>query len=132
MPFEDLPPRQQHILVYGPPKNETSRTGFHGILSYLRDSIEEARSDGYRDYMMNFMSATPCPVCRGKRLRPESLAVKINGLSIADFTSLSLNRSLRAAYALTSPARDTLLSDRIQREVIARVPFLHAVRHNSR
>ncbi|HWE86285.1 MAG TPA: excinuclease ABC subunit UvrA [Terracidiphilus sp.] len=126
-PFEDLPARQQHILVYGPPKNETSRTGFHGILSYLRDSIEEARSDGYRDYMMNFMSATPCPACRGKRLRPESLAVKINGLSIADFTALPLNRALGAAYELSFTAREALLADRIRREVVERLEFLCAV-----
>ncbi len=126
-PFEDLPARQQHILVYGPPKNETSRTGFHGILSYLRDSIDEARSDGYRDYMMNFMSATPCPACRGKRLRPESLAVKINGLSIADFTALPLNRALGAAYELNFTAREALLADRIRREVVERLEFLCAV-----
>ena len=44
-PFEDLPPKQQHILVYGPPKGEAPRTGFHGILAYLRDSVEEARSE---------------------------------------------------------------------------------------
>ena len=126
-PFEDLPPRQQHILVYGPPKGEAPRTGFHGILQYLRDSIEEARSDGYREYMMNFMSATPCPVCRGKRLRPESLAVKIGGLSIADFTALPLNRSLQAAYELTFTAREALLAERIRREIIERLEFLCAV-----
>jgi excinuclease ABC subunit A len=123
-PFEDLPARQQHILVYGPPKNETSRTGFHGILSYLRDTIEEARSDGYRDYMMNFMSATPCPVCRGKRLRPESLAVKIGGLSIADFTSLPLNRALSAAINLKFNAREALVAERIRREIVERLEFL--------
>ncbi len=100
LPFEDLPVKHQHLLVYGPPKNEAPRTGFHGILAYLRDSIDEARSEGYREYMMNYMSATPCPVCRGKRLRPESLAVKIGGLSIADFTSLPLNRALSAAINL--------------------------------
>jgi excinuclease ABC subunit A len=126
-PFEDLPARQQHILVYGPPKNETSRTGFHGILSYLRDTIEEARSDGYRDYMMNFMSATPCPVCRGKRLRPESLAVKIGGLSIADFTELPLNKALSAAINLSFNAREALVAERIRREVVERLEFLCAV-----
>ena len=52
-PFEELPPRQQHLLVYGPPKGEAPRTGFHGILSFLRDSIEEARSDSYRESMMS-------------------------------------------------------------------------------
>jgi excinuclease ABC subunit A len=127
LPFEDLPPRQQHILVYGPPKGETSRTGFHGVLAYLRDSVDEARSDGYRDYMMNFMSATPCPVCRGKRLRPESLAVKIGGLSIADFTALSLNRALSAAYELTFNARETLVAERIRREIVERLEFLVGV-----
>ncbi|MFP5235795.1 MAG: excinuclease ABC subunit UvrA [Acidobacteriota bacterium] len=126
-PFEDLPPKQQHILVYGPPKTETSRTGFHGILSFLRDTIDEARSDGYREYMMNFMSATPCPACRGKRLRPESLAVKINGMSIADFTHLPLNRALGAAYEFSFTAREALLADRIRREIIERLEFLCAV-----
>jgi excinuclease ABC subunit A len=126
-PFEDLPPRQQHILVYGPPKNEAPRTGFHGVLSFLRDSIEEARSEGYREYMMNFMSATPCPVCRGKRLRPESLAVKIGGLSIADFTSLPLNRALSAAINLAFTARESLVAERIRREVVERLEFLCAV-----
>jgi len=126
-PFEDLPPRQQHILVYGPAKNEAPRTGFHGILSFLRDTIEEARSDGYREYMMNFMSATPCPVCRGKRLRPESLAVKIGGLSIADFTALPLNRALSAAINLTFTARESLVAERIRREIVERLEFLCAV-----
>jgi excinuclease ABC subunit A len=126
-PFEDLPNKQQHILVYGPPKGEAPRTGFHGILQYLRDSIEEARSDGYREYMMNFMSATPCPVCRGKRLRPESLAVKTGGLSIADFTALPLNRALQAAYELSFTAREALLAERIRREIVERLEFLCAV-----
>jgi len=126
-PFEDLPPKQQHILVYGPPKNEAPRTGFHGILAYLRDSIEEAHSDGYREYMMSFMSATPCPVCRGKRLRPESLAVKIGGMSIADFTALPLNRALSAAINLHFTEREALLAERIRREIVERLEFLCAV-----
>ena len=126
-PFEELPPKQQHILVYGPPKGEAPRTGFHGILSFLRDSIEEARSDGYREYMMGFMSATPCPVCRGKRLRPESLAVKVGGLSIADFTALPLNRALSAAINLQFTEREALIAERIRREVVERLEFLCAV-----
>jgi excinuclease ABC subunit A len=127
LPFEELPPRQQHLLVYGPPKGEAPRTGFHGILAFLRDSIEEARSDSYRESMMSYMSATPCPVCRGKRLRPESLAVKIGGLSIADFTSLPLNRALSAAINLKFTARESLVAERIRREIAERLEFLCAV-----
>jgi excinuclease ABC subunit A len=127
LPFEDLPVKHQHILVYGPPKGEAPRTGFHGILSFLRDSVDEARSDGYREYMMSYMSATPCPVCRGKRLRPESLAVKIGGLSIADFTALPLNRALSAGINLTFTAREALVAERIRREIVERLEFLCAV-----
>ncbi|MGD0155735.1 MAG: excinuclease ABC subunit UvrA [Terracidiphilus sp.] len=126
-PFEDLPPKQQHILVYGPPKGEAPRTGFHGILAYLRDNVEEARSDSYREYMMSFMSAAPCPVCRGKRLRPESLAVKVGGLSIADFTALPLNRALSAAINLRFTDREALVAERIRREIAERLEFLCAV-----
>jgi excinuclease ABC subunit A len=126
-PFEDLPPKQQHILVYGPPKGEGPRTGFHGILAYLRDSVEEARSEGYREYMMSFMSATPCPACRGKRLRPESLAVKVGGLSIADFTALPLNRALSAAINMKFNERESLVAERLRREIEERLEFLCAV-----
>ncbi len=126
-PFEELPPRQQHLLVYGPPKGEAPRTGFHGILAFLRDSIEEARSDSYRESMMSYMSAAPCPACRGKRLRPESLAVKIGGLSIADFTALPLNRALSAAINLSFTARELLVVDRIRHEIAERLEFLCAV-----
>jgi len=126
-PFEDLPAKQQHLLVYGPPKGEAPRTGFHGILAYLRDNVEEARSDSYREYMMSFMSASPCPVCRGKRLRPESLAVKVGGLSIADFTALPLNRALSAAINLKFTEREALVAERIRREVAERLEFLCAV-----
>jgi excinuclease ABC subunit A len=126
-PFEELPPRQQHLLVYGPPKGEAPRTGFHGILSFLRDSIEDARSDSYRENMMSYMSAAPCPACRGKRLRPESLAVKIGGLSIADFTALPLSRALSAAINLSFSARELLVAERIRREIAERLEFLCAV-----
>ncbi|MGD1061868.1 MAG: excinuclease ABC subunit A, partial [Terracidiphilus sp.] len=126
-PFEDLPPRQQHLLVYGPPKGEAPRTGFHGILAYLRDNVEEARSDSYREYMMSYMSAVPCPVCRGKRLRPESLAVKVGGLSIADFTALPLNRALSAIINLQFTEREALVAERLRREIAERLEFLCAV-----
>src|SRR5438067_8676915 len=76
-PFEDLTTEQQNLFLYGPPRNEAGRTGFHGIFNYLRANLEDTRSEGYREYMMQYMSASLCPVCKGRRLRPESLAVTI-------------------------------------------------------
>ncbi|MFT4111958.1 excinuclease ABC subunit UvrA [Silvibacterium sp.] len=126
-PFEELPQKQQDLLLYGPPKSEAPRTGFHGILSYLRDSLEESKSDAYREWMMQYMSASVCPACKGRRLRPESLAVKVSGLSIADFTALPLNRALDAARAISFTSRDALIAERLRREVVERLEFLTAV-----
>jgi excinuclease ABC subunit A len=77
--------------------------------------------------MMSYMSAVPCPVCRGKRLRPESLAVKVGGLSIADFTALPLNRALSAAINLKFNEREALVAERLRREIAERLEFLCAV-----
>jgi len=141
-PFEALTKEQQDLLLYGPPKNEVGRTGFHGILRWLRDTLEDTKSEGYREYMMQYMSATECPRCHGNRLRPESLAVTIPmeltkseevatnkraDASIADFTSLSLERALLGARSMQFTGRERLIADRLQREIIERLEFLNAV-----
>jgi excinuclease ABC subunit A len=125
-PFEELSEKQQELLLYGPGA-EAPRTGFHGVFQWLRDSLEESKSDSYREWLLGYMSATICPVCQGKRLRPASLAVKVNDLSIADFTALPLGRALHAARALSFSAREALIADRLRREIIERLEFLNAV-----
>src|ERR1700749_2403484 len=125
-PFEELTEKQQELLLYGPGA-EAPRTGFHGVFAWLRDSLEESKSDSYREWLLAYMSATPCPVCHGKRLRPASLAVKVNDLSIADFTGLPLGRALNAARSLSFSAREALIADRLRREIIERLEFLNAV-----
>ena len=77
VPFSSLAPEHRDLLLHGPPKGEGGRTGFHGIFAYLRSNLEETKSEGYREYMMQYMSATICPRCKGRRLRPESIAVTI-------------------------------------------------------
>ena len=124
-PFEKLPDKIQSLLLYGEP--ERGKTGFRGILSYLKRNLEETSSDNYRDYMMDFMSATVCSVCRGKRLRPESLAVKVKGMSIADFTSLPVSRSLETARQIKLAGREETIAGRIVHEIVERLQFLHAV-----
>ena len=126
-PFEQLPQKQQDLLLQGPPSAEAPRTGFHGILAYLRDSLEEAKSDTYREWMMQYMSASECPVCHGQRLRPESLAVKIDGMSIAEFTALPMERALARARSISFTAREALIAERLRKEIVERLQFLNAV-----
>jgi excinuclease ABC subunit A len=127
LPFEQLPFKHQELLLVGPPQAEAPRTGFHGILAYLRDSLEEAKSDTYREWMMQYQSASECPVCHGQRLRPESLAVKIDGMSIAEFTALPMDRALDRARAISFTAREALVAERLRKEIVERLQFLNAV-----
>ena len=148
-PFSELTKPHQDIMLYGPPVGEAGRTGFHGIFAYLRANLEDTKSEGYREYMMQYMSATTCPACKGRRLRPESLAVtlpipiakpsnpkaadsatlavSLTTCSIADFTALSLERALTGARGMAFTGRERLIADRLQREIIERLEFLNAV-----
>ena len=126
-PSKTSPPTSSTSSSTAHRKGEAGRTGFHGIFAYLRSNLDETKSEGYREYMMQYMSATTCPRCHGKRLRPESLAVTVNTQSIADFTALSLERALTSARALNFTGRDRIIADRLQREIIERLEFLNAV-----
>jgi len=125
-PFEKFPEKIQNLVLYGE-AGKGGKTGFKGILGYLKQSLEESTSDGYREWLLDFMSATECPACHGKRLRPESLAVKVNDMSIADFTSLSVARSLEAGRKIKLGGREEIIAGRIVHEVVERLQFLNAV-----
>src|SRR2546428_64234 len=92
-PFEKFPEKTQEFLLNGEP-GRGGKTGFHGIFGYLKQNLEESTSEGYRDWLMDHMSATECPACHGKRLRPESLAVKVNKMSLGELTAMPVERAL--------------------------------------
>jgi excinuclease ABC subunit A len=127
-PFEQLPRKTQNLILYGPEQGEKKkRGGFLGVFAYLRQNLEASSSQGYRDWLLDHMSATKCPACEGRRLRPESLAVKVNGMSIADFTALPVSRAVTAAAKIKLNEREQKIAGRILREVAERLQFLNAV-----
>jgi excinuclease ABC subunit A len=125
-PFEKFPDKIQSLLLYGEP-GRGSKTGFLGIVGHLKQNLESSTSDTYREYLLDYMSATECPVCHGKRLRPESLAVKVNGMSIADFTALPVSRALETARKIKLAGREETIAGRIVHEITERLQFLHEV-----
>jgi excinuclease ABC subunit A len=125
-PFEKFPDKIQNLLLYGEPQRG-GKTGFLGILGHLKQNLESSTSDTYRDYLLDFMSATECSVCHGKRLRPESLAVRVNGMSIADFTELPIARALDAARKIKLTGREQTIAGRVAHEITERLEFLHNV-----
>jgi excinuclease ABC subunit A len=126
-PFEKFPAKIQNLLLYGPDEKEAPRLGFRGVLGFLKQNLEESTSESYREWMLSYMSATKCPVCQGKRLRPESIGVKVNGLSISDFTALPVSRSVDVAAKITLTDRERLIAGRVLHEISERLQFLHAV-----
>src|ERR1041384_7760356 len=126
-PFEKFPPKIQNLLLYGPEEKEAPRLGFRGVLGFLKQNLEESTSETYRDWMLGYMSATTCPVCRGKRLRPESIGVKVNGHSIADFTALAVSRAVEIAGKIELNAREQIIAGRVLHEISERLQFLNAV-----
>ena len=69
-----------------PPRKALPGLHFQGVVGFLESNFEESESDTYREWITQYMSPVPCAVCGEQRLRPESLAVKVGGRSIAEFT----------------------------------------------
>ena len=124
-PFEKFPERIQDLLLNG--ESGRGKTGFRGIFGYLKQNLEESTSEGYRDWLMDHMSASECPACQGKRLRPESLAVKVNGMSIADFTAFPISKALEVARSIKLAGREEKIAGRVMHEIRERLQFLNAV-----
>jgi len=140
-PFEKYPARVQNLVLYGYPplgakRGAASRAAsgekgfrFQGVLKFLERNFEESNSDSYREWMTQYMSATQCSACHGKRLRAESLAVKLAGWSISDFTTLPLSDARPAVDKILSglTARQKEVAARPLGEVSERLEFLLAV-----
>ncbi len=126
-PFEKLPHKVQNLILHG---NNSGPLGkglnFEGVVGYLESSLRESKSDGYREWLTEYMSPAPCAACSEQRLRPESLAVKIGGLSIADFTALALSDARAAVDKMRNglTLRHRKIAGRPLSEISERIDFL--------
>ncbi len=121
-PFESLPTKVQTAIWHGT-SSPKERDG--GILGYLQKvfASEEEEAENLEQYMV----MKSCPACNGRRLRPESLAIKITGLSIADLTAIPLSETLRIFRGISLSPREQLIAGRVLHEITERLEFLEAV-----
>ena len=140
-PVETLPPAVMDIILYGtkgekleleydqPRGKGVLYQAFEGVIPNLERRYRETQSDGVRDELESCMSECPCPDCRGKRLRRESLAVTVGGSSIADYTEKSVVAALDFMEQLepTLTPQQKLIGERILKEIKARLGFLRSV-----
>jgi len=110
---------------YGRDMRYTS--GFEGVLPYVERKYLEAESDYARSKWAGFLREIPCPDCQGARLRPEVLAVSVNGKSIHDVAAMSLGESSRFFEGIELSEREAKIAAQVLREIRARLEFLLAV-----
>ncbi|GAB4079722.1 excinuclease ABC subunit UvrA [Modestobacter muralis] len=138
-PWEQLPAKVQKSVLHGSPdqvhvkyKNRYGRersyyAAFEGVLPFLERRHEDTDSEFMKDKYEGYMRDVPCPVCHGTRLKPEILAVKMMGRSIAEVTGLSIGEASEWLNALELGERERAIAVQVLREIQARLSFLVSV-----
>lgn len=133
---KDLPREVIDVLLYGTNGKKLPVTyvkdgskniysyAFEGEITSLRRRYSETNSDMIKTEIEKFMSDNKCPKCKGQRLRPEALAVKINGLNISEFTDMSVKDELHFIENLKFSENETIISAQIVKEIKSRLQFL--------
>ncbi len=130
-PFGELPEVVRQALVTGLDKPLEYRFGghvyqarFRGLTDWFSTRLQKVSSPRRKEQLLSYLTEAPCPSCKGSRLRPESRAVKINDLSIADFCRLELDQCSRALTEIRLTPRQELVAEGILHEIRQRVRFL--------
>ena len=119
---EPLQLRYEKAEGYGTLKRE-----FEGIIPNLERRYKETQSPAMRADIEECMSETPCPSCKGRRLKPTALAVTVGGMNLAEFTELSVVQALDFLDQLRLSEKDMLIAAQILKEIRSRLGFLQSV-----
>ncbi len=136
-PWEDMPHRVQQGLLHGlgeekvqvdyvtvDGRNTYWFLEWEGALAAVMRRYQEAQSDSQREKLQSYFAVVPCQTCSGKRLRPEILAVTIEGQSIHDVCQMSARDSLAFFSSLSFSGQAAQIANPIVKEIVARLKFL--------
>src|SRR5271163_3396505 len=140
-PWSELPEKARAVILYGSGDEEVRfsyddglrayevRKPFEGVIKNLERRHEETESEWSREEIERYMTATPCEACHGYRLKPEALAVKINGKHIGEISTLSVKAAIAWARDLPGAldAKRNEIAQRILKEIGDRLTFLSDV-----
>ncbi|MGO1630047.1 MAG: excinuclease ABC subunit UvrA, partial [Microbacterium sp.] len=99
-------------------------SGFEGVVPYIERQYAQAESDTQRARWSQYLREVPCSVCDGARLKPEVLAVKVDGRSIAETADLSLESALDVVNRIKLTDREAMIAAQVLREIRVRLDFL--------
>ena len=138
-PWEELSEEQRHNVLYGHDfkvevryRNRWGRmreysTGFEGVIRSLMRRHDETDSQQMREYYESYMREIPCPVCNGKRLKPEVLAVTVADESIADVCDMPVSEELAWVNSLKLSGSALQIASEVLKEIRSRLQFLNDV-----
>ena len=138
-PWKDLPAEVKHDILYGHDfkvnvsyRNRWGRlreysTGFEGVVRTLMRRHDETDSQSMREYYESYMREVPCQVCQGRRLKPEVLAVTVDGKSIFDVCDMPVVRELAWVNGLKLEGSAQMIAGEVLKEIKARLGFLNDV-----
>lgn len=138
MPFEKLPRAMQEAILYGlKEKMEVVYereygggkflTDFEGIIPNLERRYQESTSEYSRTEIEEYMAHVPCPLCKGKRLKKESLAVTVCGKNIAELSDMPVYKAKEFIDSMELTSSQAMIAQQITRELDARLGFLNSV-----
>jgi excinuclease ABC subunit A len=134
--WSKLSPKAQKIVMTGVDDNMMVKyrnrygrtreysTSYEGVIPWIKRRHESAESDNAREQFESYMREVPCPSCKGARLKPESLAVLVEGRHISEVCDLSIGESAKFLADLELSDRDSMIAERITKEINARLGFL--------
>jgi excinuclease ABC subunit A len=136
-PWKKLSAKAKKVILYGAPgkqvtvkyKNRYGRqrsysTKYEGVIPWVERRHTESESDRVREVIEGYMRLVPCPVCKGARLRPASLAVTVGGKNIHEVGELSIRDSAAFFKTVELSERDRMIAERVFKEVGERLQFL--------
>ena len=137
--WKDYPKNIQKILLYGTKGKRfqvtwTSKNGhtdlnyrYEGIIPTIEKRFKETASENMKRYYLQFISEKECPVCHGKKLRKESLAVKINDNTIDDITSMTIDQTYDFFSKMKLEGNSQKIAEEVLKEICNRLSFLKNV-----
>ena len=138
-PWKDLPEEARTAVMYGRDfevkvsyRNRWGRlreysTGFEGVIRTLMRRHDETDSEAMKEYYESYMREVPCQACHGRRLKPEVLAVTVDGESIADVCDMAVSRALDWVNGLRLEGAAAKIAGEVLKEIRARLGFLNDV-----
>ena len=136
-PWSKLPKNQRDVLLDGTGDKKIKfgyrnqyghqrwyEAPFEGVVANLQRRYEETQSEYLKQELERYMSEKPCPACKGRRLKPESLAVTVDGRNIADVSALSVSGAIDFFKNMSGSERELLIARGILKEILERLQFM--------